>query len=273
MDIPSLFSLQDKVAVITGGSGILGGAIARGFADSGASVVILGTNAVKSRQAAASLKAPEGRTAAFSCDVTNEEQLTGIRSSIIERYGRIDILVNAAGGNRPGATIAPSQSVFDLNITEFKTVTDLNFVGTVLPTLVFGRPMAEQGTGSIINISSVASVRTLSRVVGYAAAKAAVDNFTRWMAVELASRFGSGLRVNAIAPGFFLTEQNRTLLQDPDGTLTERGKSIVRMTPFGRLGDPSELIGTAVWLASDASSFVTGAVVPVDGGFIANSGV
>lgn len=269
----SLFTLDHNVAVITGGSGILGLAMAQGLLDAGASVAILGTNEKKITEKLRTLRGDTARKRGFVCDVTNESSLTAVRDGVRKEFGRVDILINAAGGNRAGATIAPNQNIFDMNIGEFKAVTDLNFIGTVLPTLVFGAVMAEQRSGSIINISSMASSRALTRVVGYSAAKAAVDNFTRWMAVELATKFGGGLRVNAVAPGFFLTEQNRSLLQNSDGTLTARGQSIVRMTPFGRLGEPEELVGTVVWLASDASRFVTGTVIPVDGGFSAFSGV
>jgi NAD(P)-dependent dehydrogenase (short-subunit alcohol dehydrogenase family) len=196
-----------------------------------------------------------------------------VHREIIDRFSAIDILINAAGGNRPGATVKLDQSVFDIDLGEFRQVANLNFLGTVLPTLVFGKSMAERGSGSIINISSMAAQRAISRVAGYSAAKAAVENFTRWMAVEMAEKFGSGVRVNAIAPGFFLTDQNRALLTNPDGSLTERGKTVLRMTPFKRFGEPSELVGTALWLASDASRFVTGAIIPVDGGFSVQSGV
>ena len=196
-----------------------------------------------------------------------------VHAKIIDQFGRIDILINAAGGNMSGATIGENQNFFDLNMEDFKKVTDLNFNGTVLPTLVFGKTMADQGAGSIINISSMASYRAISRVVGYSAAKAAVDNFTRWMAVELAQKFNSSIRVNAIAPGFLITEQNRSLLTNQDGSLTERGKKIIDITPFKRFGEPDELIGVVLWLAGDASGFVTGTVIPVDGGFSASSGV
>ena len=191
----------------------------------------------------------------------------------MKRFGRIDVLINAAGGNVAGATIGLDQSVFDIEISQFNKVTDINLNGTVLSSLVFGKSIAEEKKGSIINLSSMASYRAITRVVGYSAAKAAIDNFTRWMAVEMALKFGDGIRVNAIAPGFLLTEQNRTLLTTTDGSLTERGKNINNMTPFKRLGEPDELIGTVLWLASDASKFVTGTIIAVDGGFSAFSGV
>jgi NAD(P)-dependent dehydrogenase (short-subunit alcohol dehydrogenase family) len=183
------------------------------------------------------------------------------------------IPINAAGGHLPGAIIGIDQNIFDLKIEQFKKVTDLNLHGTVLPTLIFGKSMADRKSGSIINISSMAVQSAITRAVGYSAAKAAIENFTRWMAVEMAQKFGSGIRANAIAPGFLLTEQNRALLTNADGSLRERGKTIINLTPFKRFGNPDELIGTVLWLASDASKFVTGAIIPIDGGFSAFSGV
>lgn len=209
----------------------------------------------------------------IKCNVLDEGNLKSVHQRILKTYHHIDVLINAAGGNMAGATIGLDQNIFDLEYEQFKRVTDLNLNGTVLPTLIFGKSMAEQKSGSIINISSMAVARAITRVVGYSAAKAAIDNFTRWMAVELASKFGSGIRVNAIAPGFLLTEQNRTLLTNKDGSLTERGKTIINLTPFKRFGEPEELVGTVLYLASDASKFVTGTVIPIDGGFSAFSGV
>jgi NAD(P)-dependent dehydrogenase (short-subunit alcohol dehydrogenase family) len=271
--IERLFHLRNRVAVFTGGSGVLAREIAHGFLKAGARVVLLGTNAARLDDALRDLAPPSGRALGIVCDVLDESRLRQVHRQVLEEFSAINVLINAAGGNTPGGTLRPEQSVFELDIGEFRQVADLNFLGTVLPTLVFGKSMAEKGSGSIINISSMAARRVISRVAGYSAAKAAVENFTRWMAVEMAEKFGSGIRVNAIAPGFFLTEQNRTLLTNPDGSLTERGQSIVRMTPFKRFGEPSELVGTALWLASDASRFVTGAVIPVDGGFSVQSGV
>ena len=209
----------------------------------------------------------------MKCNVLDRENINNVNNEILKRFNHIDILVNAAGGNMPGATVALDKTVFDLEIDQFQKVTDLNLNGTVLPTLIFGKTMASQKSGSIINISSMAVSRAITRVVGYSAAKAAIDNFTRWMAVEMASKFGNGIRVNAIAPGFLLTEQNRTLLTNEDGSLTERGHKIIDITPFKRFGDPDELIGPVLWLASDASKFVTGTIIPIDGGFSAFSGV
>ncbi|HTR80073.1 MAG TPA: SDR family oxidoreductase [Bacteroidota bacterium] len=271
--VKTFFNVQDKVAVITGGSGILGTEMARGLLNAGAKVVLLARHKENLDKKTALLGGAGKNVAAFQCDVTDEDHLRETNRAILEKFKRIDILINAAGGNVAGATIGLDQSVFDIEISQFNKVTDINLNGTVLSTLVFGRSIAEQKKGSIINLSSMASYRAITRVVGYSAAKAAIDNFTRWMAVEMALKFGDGIRVNAIAPGFLLTDQNRSLLTNKDGSLTERGKTIINMTPFKRLGEPDELIGTVLWLASDASKFVTGTVIPVDGGFSAFSGV
>ncbi|MBN2419611.1 MAG: SDR family oxidoreductase [Deltaproteobacteria bacterium] len=271
--INSLFDIRDRVAIITGGGGIIGGELAKGFLHAGAKVIIIGRNEGNLQKKVHELSAPQNEISAFQCDVLDENRLKSVSDEILNRYGRIDILVNAAGGNMPGATIGADQDIFDLKMDELQKVTDLNFNGTVLPTLVFAKSMAENKKGSIINISSMASMRAITRVVGYSAGKAAVDNFTRWMAVELADKFGSGVRINAIAPGFLLTNQNRNLLTNEDGSLTDRGQTIINMTPFKRFGDPDEMVGAVIWLASDASGFVTGAIIPVDGGFSAFSGV
>ena len=282
----SLYDLTGRVAVVTGGSGALGSACCRGLAEAGASVVILARNKKRVEDAARTLQ-EAGATAAagIPADVLKKDQLTAARDLIVERFGRVDILVNAAGGNIKSATLKPGDSIFDMPETAFRQVFDLNLIGTVLPTQVFGEVMGaakndatEEETdvpcaNSIVNVSSMAAARALTRVVGYSAAKASVENFTRWMAVELARMFGDGLRVNAIAPGFFIGEQNRSLLLNEDGSLTERGQQIIDHTPMGRFGEVDELAGTLVWLCSDASRFVTGVVVPVDGGFGAFSGV
>ncbi len=271
--ISSLFSVREKVVIITGGGGIIGGALAKGFVSAGAKVIIIGRSEASLRERVNALKTSENEITSFQCDVLDRERLIQVNQEILKRYGKIDVLINAAGGNMPGATINVSQSIFDLDMDAFKKVTELNLTGTVLPTLVFAKSMSENGRGSIINISSMASIRAITRVVGYSAAKAAVDNFTRWMAVELAGKFGSGIRINAIAPGFLLTNQNRELLTNKDGSLTERGKSIISLTPFKRFGEPEEMVGPVIWLASDASAFVTGAIIPIDGGFSSFSGV
>jgi NAD(P)-dependent dehydrogenase (short-subunit alcohol dehydrogenase family) len=271
--IKTLFSVENKVAVLTGGGGILAGEMARGFLNAGAKVVLLDINEVNLTKKVASLTTSNNEVIGLKCNVLDEESIENVRKQILTKFKRIDILVNAAGGNMPGATVGIDQSVFDLKMEDFKKVMDLNLNGTVLPTLIFGKSMAEQKTGSIINISSMSVSRAMTRVVGYSASKAAVDNFTRWMAVEMAQKFSSGIRVNAIAPGFLLTDQNRTLLTNADGSLTARGKTVIDITPFKRFGEPEELIGAILWLSSDASKFVTGTIVPIDGGFSAFSGV
>lgn len=270
--LETLFNVQDKVAVITGGSGILGTEMADGLLNAGAKVVLLARNEKKIKQKVESLS-KSGEVIGLKCDVLDEDNINRASEEILNKFKHIDVLINAAGGNLPGATIGLNQNIFDLKIDEFRKVTDLNLDGTVLPSLIFGKTMVEQKKGSIINISSMVAIRAISRVVGYSAAKAAVDNFTRWLAVEMALKFGSGIRVNAIAPGFFLTEQNKHILTNEDGSLSERGKTIINITPFKRFGNPDELNGTVLWLASDASQFVTGTIVPVDGGFNIYGGV
>ncbi len=262
-----MFSLKDKTAIITGASGVLGSAMAKGLADAGANVVLVARRKEELARLAETISKSGGNAMFHEADVLNEKQLLDARKAALDRFGRIDIIVNAAGGNQPGAVIPPQKSFFDLDMNAFTNVVSLNLQGTVLPTQIFAEPFREQRTGVVINISSMAAFRPLTRVIGYSAAKAAISNFTQWLAVEFAKKYGDGIRVNAIAPGFFLTEQNKTLLTNPDGTLTERGNMIIERTPFGRFGKPDELNGTLVWLCSDASKFVTGTVIPVDGGF------
>jgi NAD(P)-dependent dehydrogenase (short-subunit alcohol dehydrogenase family) len=273
MYIQDIFNLQGKVAVVTGGTGVLGSAMSKALAKAGASVVILGRRKEAADALAEEIKKAGGVATGVSADVLNEQQLKEARKNITDQFDTIDILVNGAGGNMPGATILPDKSFLDLKIDDFQKVVDLNLTGTVLPSQVFGEVMVAKRQGTIINISSMTSFRPLTRVVGYSAAKAAISNLTQWLAVEMAKKFGEGIRVNAIAPGFFLTEQNRTLLTNTDGSLTPRGESIIRSTPFGRFGEADELNGTLIWLCSDASKFVSGIVVPVDGGFSAFTGV
>jgi NAD(P)-dependent dehydrogenase (short-subunit alcohol dehydrogenase family) len=267
------FSLEGRLAVVTGGYGVLGGTIASGLAAAGARVVILGR-----RREMADTKAAEiRRTGAFAdmavADVLDDASLRAAADDLRGRgLGEIDILVNAAGGNVARAR-SDNRSVFDVPLDAFDEVLRLNLHGTVAPTLIFGEMMAARRRGSIVNISSMAAMQALSGVMGYSVAKAGIDNFTRWMAVDLARRFGDGIRVNAIAPGFFLSEQNRAVLVAPDGSPTERAKKIIDRTPMARFGRPEELIGAVQWLCSDAASFVTGVVVPIDGGFSAFSGV
>lgn len=268
-----LFSLAGRVAVITGGTGVLGRAMALGLAQAGAKVGVLGRRAAQAEAVAAEVAAAGGEGMALPADVLQREQLEAVRDAIAVRWGHPDILVNAAGGNMPGATLQPGHAFFDMPEAALREVMDLNLMGTLLPCQVFGAAMGRGASGVIINISSMAAQRAISRVVGYSAAKAAVENLTRWLAVELASRYGAGLRVNAIAPGFFVGEQNRRLLLNEDGSLTARGQAIIQHTPAGRFGEPDELVGTLVWLCSPAAAFVNGVVVPVDGGFSAASGI
>ncbi|GAB4115503.1 MAG: SDR family oxidoreductase [Roseiflexaceae bacterium] len=267
------FSLEGQVAVITGGTGVLGGGMARGLAAAGAKVGVLGRRREQAAAVVAAIEAEGGAAMVLAADVLDREQLQQARAALLERWGQIDILVNAAGGNMPAATLQPGASFFSLPVEGMEAVIALNLQGTLLPTQVFGEPIGTAGRGSIVNISSMAAQRALTRVVGYGVAKAAVENATRWLAVELARSCGSGVRVNAIAPGFFVGEQNRALLLKPDGSLTPRGQTIIDHTPAGRFGVPEELISTLIWLCSPGSSFVNGVVVPVDGGFGAFSGV
>lgn len=262
-----LFSVRDKVIVITGGTGVLGSCIAKYLATQGAFIVVLGRRSDAGNELISTIKKEEGEAIFLKTDVLNAEILHENLQDILLEYGRVDGLINAAGGNLPGATIAPDATFFDLQPEAFKAVLDLNLTGTVLPTQVFLKPMVKQGKGSIINFTSMAAFRPMSRVCGYAAAKAGISNFTAYMAHELASKFGEKIRVNAVAPGFFLTEQNRFLLTEENGKLTSRGQDVIRQTPFGRFGKAEELNGTIQYLLSDASSFVTGTVAVVDGGF------
>ncbi|MGN1262977.1 MAG: SDR family oxidoreductase [Prevotella sp.] len=262
-----LFNIKDYVVVITGGTGVLGRAIAKYLATNGAKVIILGRKEEVGNAIAEEIKKAGGICEFMKTDVLSQDAVQKNCDDILAKYGRIDTLLNAAGGNMPGATIAPDQNFFNLDAEQFQRVLSLNLTGTVIPTQVFLRPMVAQGKGSIINFSSMAAFRPMTRVCGYAAAKAGISNFTAFMATECAKKFGEGIRVNAIAPGFFITEQNRALLTNPDGTFTQRGQDVIRQTPFGRMGDPDELCGTIHYLMSDAAKFVTGTVAVVDGGF------
>jgi len=270
-----LFGLEGRVAVVSGGSGALGGAIARGLAQAGARVAVLARRRGPIDTVVEAIAREGGEALGVEADVTERAQLESARDMLLERWGQIDVLVNGAGGNIPEAIVDETRSFFDLPAAEFERALRLNLLGTVLPSQVFARAMSEgeERRGSIVNISSVTGRRPATRVVAYAAAKAGVDNFTRWLAVEMARRFGERIRVNAIAPGFFLAEQNRTLLTDAEGGLTERGASVVRATPIGRFGLPEELVSTVLWLAGAGASFVNGSVVTVDGGMDAFRGV
>ncbi len=262
-----LFSIKDKVVVITGGTGVLGSCISEYLASEGAKVAILGRRKEEGDKIVAHILAKGGDACFFVTDVLNAELLQKNCDEIMLRYGRIDALLNAAGGNMPGATIPPGHNVFEVEISAFEKVLNVNLTGTVLPTQIFLKPMVEAGKGAIVNFSSMAAFRPMTRVMGYSAAKAGISNFTAFLANEVATKFTPQIRVNAIAPGFFLTNQNMRLLTNEDGSLTERGKDVIRQTPFKRFGKPEELCGTIQYLISEASAFVTGTVAVVDGGF------
>lgn len=267
-----MFDLKDKVIILTGATGVLGSAIALSLAKAQVQLILLGRNQ-ELLDLLNSQLTPFTKVRTFVVDVLNKQDLLGVRSKILSEFNRIDILINAVGGNLPGAVIPDQKTVFDLSENDFDEVVDLNLKGTLLPSLVFGEPMSQKGKGSIINYSSMAVDRVITRVLGYSAAKAAMENFTKWMAVEMALKFGDGIRVNAIAPGFFIGKQNKALLLNEDGSLTERGEKIIRNTPMKRFGEAEELNGPIHFLCSDSASFVTGVVLPVDGGFSAYSGV
>jgi len=266
------FDLTARVAVVTGGYGVLGGGMAHELARAGARVAILGRRLDAAEKMAAEIRAAGGDAMPLAADVLEREQLVSARELVLKRWGALDILVNAAGGNVPRAR-TDGAPVFGLPFDAFDEVVRLNLHGTVLPTLVFAEAMAERGKGCVVNISSMAAARALSGVLGYSVAKAAIDNFTRWMAVDLARRYGDQLRVNAVAPGFFVAAQNRGVLINPDGSFTERARTIIARTPMARFGEPRELSGVVRFLCSDAASFITGTVIPVDGGFSADGGV
>lgn len=263
----SLFDIKDQVVVITGGTGVLGRAIGSHLAREGAKVVLLGRRKDVGEELAEDIRKQGGHATFMVCDVTDIEAVNQVRDEVVCLYGRVDALLNAAGGNMPGATIPPGKTLFDVQVEEFQRVLNVNLTDTLIPTQAFLKPMTEAGHGSIVNFSSMAAFRPLSRVMGYAAAKAGISNLTAFLANEVASKFSPCIRVNAIAPGFFLTDQNRSLLTTPDGELTERGNDIIRQTPFKRFGKPEELCGTIQYLISEASAFVTGTVAVVDGGF------
>ena len=269
----TLFSLKEKVIIVSGGTGILGGAFVKAIAAAGAKVVIIGRNEKVGDARAAEINNSGGIAIFIATDVLVEAQLINAREKIIASFGRIDGLVNAAGGNIPEGVLPPEKDVFDLNIEGVKNAMGLNLWGTIIPVQIFGPEIAKSGNGSIVNISSVSTQRSVTRVLGYSMGKSAVDCYTKWFALEMANRYGDTIRMNSIMPGFFLTEQNRVLLTLPDGTLTPRGNSIIGQTPFKRFGNPDELIGALIWLLSDASKFVTGSIIGVDGGFTINSGV
>lgn len=269
----NLFNIKNKVAVITGGTGVLGSSIAGHLAASGAKIVIIGRNQETIDNSISTLTKNGYDALGITADILNKKSLEEAREKIVNYYGKVDVLLNAAGGNMPGATISEDQTIFDLSMDAFQTVTDLNLNGTVLPSIIFGELMAKQKEGVIINFSSMTVERAVTRVVGYSASKAAMENFTRWMAVEMATKFSDKIRVNAIAPGFFIGNQNRKLLTNEDGSYSPRGNSIINNTPMKRFGEANELAGAIHFLCSEASQFITGIVLPVDGGFSAFSGV
>lgn len=268
------YSLKDKVAVVTGASGVLCSQIAIGLAANGAKVAVLGRNADRAETVVKKVVDSGGVAVAFLTDVLDRESLEGARDRIIETFSTIDILVNGAGGNRSDATTGPEKSFFDLSLNAIKEVSDLNFLGTILPSQVFGKVLAEKQGGVILNISSMAAYSPLTKTVAYSGAKAAVSNFTQWLAVHMNQEYSPKIRVNALAPGFFSTQQNKFLLYDKaSGKLTPRGQTIIDHTPMGRFGKPEDLVGLVVFLCTDDAAFITGTVIPVDGGFNAFSGV
>lgn len=273
-DLRAMFDLQGKVIAATGGGGVLVGEMARGLATLGARIAVLDIIEEAAQRVADEIVSSGGDAIGVKCDVLNRDSVQAALDTILARYGRVDILINGAGGNKKEATTSPDLSFFDLPQDAFQWVFNLNFIGTLIPCQVFGRHMVENKEGVILNVSSMNAFRPLTRIPAYSAAKAAVSNFTQWLAVHMAQEYSPNIRVNAIAPGFFLTNQNRFLLIDEQtNELTPRGKTIIDHTPMGRFGDPSDLLGAVLWLLSPASSFVTGVVVPIDGGFSAFSGV
>jgi NAD(P)-dependent dehydrogenase (short-subunit alcohol dehydrogenase family) len=269
----SLFDIKNRVIVVTGATGVLAGSAARYLVGQGARVVFLGRNQSRLDKALSDTQGLPGEALAFPCEVNNRADLESVRDKILARWGKIDALINAAGGNQAGATITPDQTFLDFDMQAYRQVLELNLEGTVLPTLVFSKTFAAQKRGIVVNFSSMASMQAISRVAGYSNAKAGVDNFTRWLAVEMAHKFGEGLRINAIAPGFFVADQNRRLLLNEDGSPTQRGQTVMAKTPFNRFGEAKDLHGALHFLLSDASAFITGVVIPVDGGFSCFSGV
>jgi NAD(P)-dependent dehydrogenase (short-subunit alcohol dehydrogenase family) len=268
----SPFDISGRVAAVTGGYGVLGSALARGLARAGARVAIVGRRADAAAREVDAIARDGGEAMALAADVLEPVQMREACAQLTRRWGRIDILVNAAGGNVARAR-SDTMSVFEIPIDAFDEVLRLNLHGTVIPTMVIGEQMAKQRSGAVVNISSMAALQALSGVMGYSIAKAGIDNFTRWLAVDVARKHGDGIRVNAIAPGFFVTKQNRAVMLNDDGSYTERAQAVLRQTPMGRVGRPEELLGAVHWLCSDAASFVTGTVIAVDGGFSIFSGV
>jgi NAD(P)-dependent dehydrogenase (short-subunit alcohol dehydrogenase family) len=269
-----MFDLTGKVAVVTGAGGVLCSEMAKALAKAGAKVAVLDLMEDAAKRVADEINKQGGKSLAVKCSVLDKKQIEDAAKEITAKLGKVDILINGAGGNKKDATTSDTMKFFDLPAEAIRGVFDLNFLGTLLPSQVFGKDMAKNGSGIILNVSSMNAFRPLTKICGYSAAKAAVSNFTQWLAVHINQNYSKDIRVNAIAPGFFLTEQNRFLLTDEKtGKLTPRGETIIGHTPMGRFGTPDDLTGTMLWLVSDAAKFVTGVVVPVDGGFSAFSGV
>lgn len=268
------YDFSGKVVVVTGGAGVLCAGLCQALGAAGAKIAILDLNHDAATHLALDINSNGTKAIPITCDVLNKESIKAAAQEVLQKFGGVDILVNGAGGNKPEATTSSTQPFFDLPAETLRWVFDLNLMGTIMPSQVFGRIMAEKKSGIILNISSMNAFRPLTRIAAYSAAKAGVSNFTQWLAVHMAQEYSPAIRVNAIAPGFFLTEQNRFLLTgQKTGELTSRGKKIIDHTPMGRFGKSEDLIGTVLWLLSPASAFVTGIVVPVDGGFSAYSGV
>jgi NAD(P)-dependent dehydrogenase (short-subunit alcohol dehydrogenase family) len=267
------FSIAGKVAIISGAGGVLGGSIAKSFIQAGAKVVAMDIRQEPLDARVKELTDLGGEAIGIICNVLDMASLSNAAAEVLDKWGQIDILLNIAGGNIPGATLAPDQEFFDMKITDWEKVTTLNLNGAVYPSMVFGKIMAQQKKGCIINVSSMAAYSALTRVPGYSVAKTGISNFTQWLATEMALKYGDGIRVNAIAPGFFIGDQNRAVLINPDGSLTERSQKVLAKTPMKRFGDITELNGAVQFLCSDAASFITGVVLPIDGGFSAFSGV
>ncbi len=267
------FSVKDKVIVITGATGVICSKLAKELAGLGAKLVLINRQAESGKALETEIRNSGGDAIAIAADVLDKASLLAAREETLRRFGRVDVLINGAGGNKPEATTSRTKTFFDLDLEAFRGVLDLNITGAFLTTQVFGEVLVKQGKGVVLNVASMASYQPLTNVVAYASAKAALVNFTQWLAVHFNENYSKDIRVNAIAPGFVLSNQNRFLLQKEDGSPTERGAKVLAKTPMGRYGDPSEMAGAIVWLSSEAASFVNGAVIPIDGGFLAASGV
>jgi NAD(P)-dependent dehydrogenase (short-subunit alcohol dehydrogenase family) len=273
-DIQEYYDLHNQVAVVTGGAGILCASMCKALAKAGTAVAVLDVNLAAAETLAAEIRSAGGRAMGVECNVLEKANIEGALQKVMKEFGGVDLLINGAGGNRSQASTDAQKSFFDLPTDVLRWVFDLNLMGTILPSQVFGRQMALQGHGVILNISSMNAFRPLTRIPAYSAAKAGVSNFTQWLAVHMAQEYSPEIRVNAIAPGFFLTDQNRFLLTEKEtGELSPRGETIIRHTPMGRFGTPEDLLGAVLWLLSPASAFVTGVVIPIDGGFSSFSGV